>query len=355
MKPIIFRENKYSFTEITKLKKSTKVREVIDLYKEQLEELYEIEHPSEKFDPDFAKKSREFINSTSSKDRSNLGDWIFYPWNGQLIHMVNKNQYEIIHTNRNQNIITSEEQKKLSQSVVGVVGLSIGNAMAVSMAYTGVGGVIKMSDFDVLSTSNLNRIRAGIGYVGKPKIEITSQQIYEINPYIKLDLYQNGLKAKELDKFLNGKHKPQVIFEAIDDFEMKIRIRLEAKKSKVPVVMLTNLGDSLLIDIERYDTEKNVQVFNGLIGNAAKDILSKPITEADKQKYAVQIVGIQNVPKRVLDSVMQVNKTLVGRPQLMSTVTIGGGIAAMIARKIILGEKIKSGRTRIVFDDYLLK
>ncbi len=352
MKPIIFKQGQYSPAEISRLKKSKKVREVLDIYKEQLEELFEIENPTKLFDKDHKSLVKKFISSRLQE--KSAGNWIFFPWSRQLIHCVTESEYNSIRTNRNQNIITKQEQKTLKDAVVGMVGLSIGNAMAVSMAYTGAANTMKLADFDVLSTSNLNRIRSGLGFIGKRKIDITAQQIYEINPYAKLELYDKGLKKEQLDKFLGGK-KPDVIFEAIDDFEMKIRVRIAAKKAKVPVVMLTNLGDSLLIDIERYDTEKNVKIFNGLIGDIGEQILKKPITEEDKKKYAIGIVGRKNIPERVFKSVLEVNRTLVGRPQLMSTVTVGGGIAAMIARKIILGEKIKSGRTRIVFDDYLIK
>jgi len=133
----------------------------------------------------------------------------------------------------------------------------------------------------------------------------------------------------------------------IDDFEMKIRLRQEARKARIPVVMLTSVGDNIIIDIERYDLDGKLPLFNGLAGNAPEEILRKPITEADKQKYAIQIVGLENVPPRALESVKQVRKTLVGRPQLASSVTIAGGVAAYIARKIILSEPAPSGRSII--------
>lgn len=350
MKPIILKQGQYSAAEISRLKK--KASEVLDIYKSQLEELFEIENPNTLFDEDFHKRQKKFIKERLSQ--KSPGNWIYFPWNKQLVHVVTENEYNDLRTNRNQNIITKQEQKLLRRATVGMVGLSIGNAMAVSMAYTGIANTLKLADFDILSTSNLNRIRSGLSFIGKRKIDITSQQIYEINPYANLKLFDKGLKKTDLDKFFSNP-KPVVVFEAIDDFEMKIRVRIAAKKAKVPVVMLTNLGDSLLIDIERYDTEKKVKIFNGLIGDIGEQILKKPITEDDKKKYAIGIVGKDNIPERVFKSVLEVNKTLVGRPQLMSTVAVGGGIAAMIARKIILGEKIKSGRTRIVFDNFLKK
>jgi tRNA A37 threonylcarbamoyladenosine dehydratase len=260
-----------------------------------------------------------------------------------------------VRTNRNRNIINEREQKKLAAATIGILGLSIGNGMAVSLAYNGIGGQMKIADFDKLSVSNLNRVRAGLGEIGNHKVDITTQQIYEVNPHAKLTSFSKGVKKQDLDSFLTKTPQVNIVLEAIDDFEMKIRVRLAAKKAKIPVVMLTNLGDSLLIDVERYDTEQNTKLFNGLIGQTAEEILSKPVTEEDKKKYALAIVGKENVPPRVLESVMKINKTLVGRPQVMSTVTIGSGVAAYVVRKILLGDKVVSGRRRIVFDDFLMK
>lgn len=130
---------------------------------------------------------------------------------------------------------------------------------------------------------------------------------------------------------------------------MKIRIRLEARKNKTPVVMLTSLGDNLLIDIERYDLEPNLPLFNGLIGKTPEEILSKPVRLEDKNRYAVQIVGKENVPQRAMESLKEIGKTLVGRPQLLSTITVGSGVAAYLAREIALGNNVQSGRKLISF------
>ena len=75
------------------------------------------------------------------------------------------------------------------------------------------------------------------------------------------------------------------------------------------------------------------------------------ISEEDIKRYAVQIVGRENVPPRAMESLKEINKTLVGRPQLLSTVIIGSGVAAYLAREIALGNKVKSGRRLVKFDE----
>ena len=135
---------------------------------------------------------------------------------------------------------------------------------------------------------------------------------------------------------------------------MKILIRKEAQELKIPVVMLTSIGDSVMIDVERYDLEPEVKIFNGLVDEKdIEDILSKKVSKEEVNKYVVSIVGSQNIPEKVKDSLKEIGKTLSGRPQLMSTVTVASGLAVFIARKIALGEKVPSGRSIFNFEDII--
>lgn len=63
------------------------------------------------------------------------------------------------------------------------------------------------------------------------------------------------------------------------------------------------------------------------------------------------MVGKENIPTRALQSVREINKTLVGRPQLSSTVAISGALASYLSRRIILGKKLPSGRKRISLNE----
>lgn len=340
-KPIIVKDLK-------RFKKNNPFWEVHDIYKDQLNELFEVNYPQLINTSNFEKKRTEFISK-----KKNGGEWIYFPWSGQLIHSVNRKDYYLLRTNRNRNLITKEEQKKLNDFAIGVVGLSVGGNMAVSLAYQGIANSMKLADFDSLATTNLNRVRAGIHHIGLPKTDIIAQQIYEINPYANLKLYPKGLTKNNLDDFVNGNPKPKLLFEIIDDFEMKIRLRLKAKSKGIAVVMLTNLGDSILVDIERYDLDRKLSLFNGLLGKIPEEILGKPISKSDKIKYAVEIVGKKNISQRALQSLSEINKTLVGRPQLSSTVTVASGIASFLTRLLALGQSLPSGRQLISLDKIL--
>lgn len=348
----IFKEGGYSFYDIQRLKGYYKPK-VVDIYLTQLKELFEVKNP--RFilynDP---KKFTEFKNKKLKRDLAAAGDWIYYPWSNVLLHTLTENENYLLRTNRNQNIITAREQEKLRNFTVAIAGLSVGGNIAVTLIYNGFSKNIKLADFDSLSATNLNRVRARLEDIGENKIDIITKQILEIDPYIKIYSYPNGLNRKNLQDFLTGIPKPKLIFEIIDDFKLKILIRKMAKKNKIPVVMLTNLGDSVLIDIERYDLDQNTKIFNGRVNEEIlNNILYGKIGEDEKKKYAIELVGKENLSQRVIKSVMNIGKTLVGRPQVMSTVTISSGIAALIARKIALGEKVLSGRSLVKLNEFI--
>lgn len=350
-KPTILYEGKYTIDDLTKFREQNPIWSEHNIYENQLRELFEITYPHLRLSPVYQAKLSKFIIEKTKVGKNLSGNWIYFPWSGIFLHTVTKEEYYFLKTNRNKNIITDTEQKKLLDFTPGVVGLSVGNNIAMSLAHSGIGRKMKLAEGDVLETTNLNRVRVGIDEVGFSKIEIVARQIYEINPYADLDLYTNGLNDKNLEEFINKDPVPDLIFEVIDDFKMKIRLRLAARKAKIPVIMLTNLGDNLLIDVERYDLDKGMSLFNGLVGDIPQEILLRSITEEDKKEYAVQLVGISNIPKKVLHSVRQINKTLIGRPQLMSTANVAAGVATYLARRIALGNKVISGRKLAKFSD----
>ncbi len=331
-RPIILKQD-----EIEQYKASHKIWQQVDLIKEQLGELYEINFPAAHNDK--AKRETFIEDNISTVDQY----WIYYPWSGVLLRTIGEPELFRLRTNRNQNLITKDELQKCNKACIGIFGLSVGNSIAVTLAYSGVDGLLKLGDFDTISTSNLNRLRAGLKDVGKPKVDLVAEQIWELNPFAELELYEHGIHEGDLDAFFGGT-KPQVIFDEIDDFQMKIKLRIKAKKEGVSVVMLTSLGDNVLIDVERFDLDKNIALFNGLLGNTPEEILNSEIGEREKVKYAINLVGSKYIPAKALESLFEINRTLVGRPQLGSTIMIGGGIGTFIARKIILGQSLPSGR-----------
>ncbi len=349
--PHILKEGNYTLQDVEKLKRKFAIWKVCDIYERQLNELFQITHPQFLYSPSYEEECQKFIVSRLREKGQSRGNWIYFPWSGRLVHTVTEEEYAGLRTNRNRDIITAEEQQALRRFTVGLVGLSVGSNIATALTYSGIADTMKLAEFDILETTNLNRIRARLDHVGQKKIDLTAEQIYEANPYARLTMYFFGLESKKLKNFVADNPRPRLIFEIIDSFEIKIRLRQVARTYRVPVMMVTNLGDSVIIDVERYDVRKDAPFFNGRAGRIPEDILERPdITDQDRHRYAVALAGVQNIPPRALQSVAAIGKTLVGRPQMTSTVTAATGFCVYIARKIALGDSALSGSWLVKFD-----
>lgn len=341
MQPIILASGSvYSSAAVAALRKDNKIWKEVDLLAGQLAELFEIDNPDLLHKTDFLERQITYIQDQLGDTPELVGSWVYLPWNGQLIHMVGSADFNRLRTNRNQNLVTADEQAILASAHVGIAGLSVGNSIAIGLAQHGIGS-LHISDDDTLETCNLNRLRAGVHQIGLAKQIVATQQLWELNPYLNLTTH-GRLTTDDLDDFFAG--NPVAVFDEIDDFEMKIRLRVAAQKHLTPVLMLTSLGDNVLIDVERYDLEPEAEVFHGLLGDLPEEILIQPITEDAKSRYAMDLVGAQYVPTRALASLMQIGRTLVGRPQLASAVIIDGGIATFLVRRLALGQDLPSGR-----------
>ena len=344
-KPIILLEDTYSENDLAEFVKKHPYCSEIDQFDIQIEELFEIHHPHLRMSDEFELQKTSYIKKYTNGCKRTSGNWVYYPWRNVLVHMLNAHDFYQVKTNRNKLLISEVEQNKLQNFSIGIIGLSIGGVMAQTLARMGFSNKMKLIDFDQISLSNLNRLPHGILSIGNSKALEQAKLLYEIDPYMDLLVSEEKLSTVTLANFFSYDYAPSLIVDAIDDFKMKIQIRLEARKRRIPVVMLTSLGDNLLIDVERYDIDKDYPLFHGVNDEIIDEILATERVSVEiMKKFATQLVGKKNIPKRALESLSQINKTLVGRPQLYSTVVFGSVVLSKLIRKIALTERCHSGR-----------
>lgn len=338
IQPIIINGRNFNLKEI---KRKFKIKKIIDVYSNFLEDLFLIRNPKYRFNKEnFKEDFKNFFKKlTQKKDAKYLGKWIYYPYDQTLIHSLEEKLFLEVLTARNKNLITKKEQEKFYKAKIGVAGLSVGSHAAITIARMGGGKFMKLADPDTIDPSNLNRINFGINNIGANKAIATAQTIWSINPYSNIELYIEGINQKNFSRFLDNL---DILIEELDDIELKWKIREEARKRRIPVVMATDNGDSVIMDIERFDLEPKRSIFHGNLKNF--DI--NEIKQSPKKLFQAiaKIIDIKLVPSRVLESVMEVGKTLYSWPQLCTAASISGAITAYIVRKIILEKKILSGK-----------
>lgn len=313
------------------------------IYEAQLEELAEIRNPGA--------SPNELPSMAGDLKASNNPVYVYFPWRNIVLEMVDHEAFTEIKTNRNQLLIMSDEQKTLYNLNIAIAGMSVGSSILYGLVGTGIGSSIAIADDDIFSTSNLNRVQATVLDVDEQKVQVAKRKALEMNPFLKLDAISSRVSMDSIGDFITD--ETDIIFEEIDDFKMKLELRNEAKKRKIPFVMLTNLGDSVQIDIERYDIEPETQPFFGLVApELIEDIKNSQIDQELMKKLSLALVDRDLVPQRAVDTLMQIGTSLVGRPQLYSTVALDGGIAPYLVRRIFLGDGVKSGRFSIKLSEF---
>ncbi|MGE0562565.1 MAG: Rv1355c family protein [Flavobacteriales bacterium] len=333
--------NETSAKELEVLLSTTPSIIIIDEIYSQLQELVKLKHPKIKFTAEqLEQKITEHLNGVKL---DYYGYWIYYPWLNKLIHLLNEHEFVEVRTNRNQYKITPEEEELLSKKTIGIIGLSVGKAIALTIAMERICGELIIADFDVIELSNLNRIQTGVQNFNVKKTAVVAREIAEIDPYLKVTCLSEGLTEENLTEFFypNGK-KLDLCIEVCDGLSTKIFARQKAKEYKIPVVM--NSSDRGTTDIERFDLDPDLPILHGLIDHLDLTLVKQAKTNEEKVPYLLPMLGLETSSTRLRASMLEIEQTITTWPQLASGVIIGGGICTDVCRRILLNQFHDSGR-----------
>ncbi len=332
---------------LDELRKRHAVEQVADAYDELLEDLFLIRNPRFKFAPSHAEEFAMWKKDLPAELAQ--GIWVYFPWNKLAERMLPEAEHLELRTARNKNLITKEEQERFYNARVAVAGLSVGSHGALTLALMGGARHIHLADPDVISGSNLNRIRYDYSKVGRNKVHVAAEYLYQLDPYADVTMFDEGVDASNVDAFLGGEIPVDVLVEELDSLEMKIRLRIAARKKRVPVVMATDNGDGVVVDIERYDLDPKTELFNGALGPITIDEFAA-FTPSDLPKLATKVAGPDLIVPRMLLSLKEVGKTLYSWPQLGDAATLSGVAIAYCVRKLVLKEPLAAGKLEINLD-----
>lgn len=331
-------QDKKAFVQLISDQQAVQIVDEIEL---QLRDLVKLENPTKALsEGDYTTLIQEKLGKQS---REEYGVWVYYPWRNQLVHMLDEEEFIRVRTIRNAYKITPEEQALLRGKKIGVVGLSVGQSVALALAMERIGGEIRIADFDRLELSNMNRIRTGVGNLGVMKGELVRREIAEIDPFIRVVFYDEGLIASNAMDFLTKGGQLDALVEECDSADVKLMVRKKCAQLGIPVVMETS--DRGVLDIERYDLDKNYPLLHGLISKEYVEMDS--LNPEQKREVMFQCIDVQKASERGRLSLGEIGKTITTWPQLATDVILGGAVAAMAVRMILLNNGIKSSRTYV--------
>jgi GNAT superfamily N-acetyltransferase len=279
------------------------------------------------------------------------GTWAWYPWTRRLVHLLPRAEFRLVRTDRNRGKVSRTRQRELLDRRIGVIGLSVGNSAAITMALEGVGGAFRLADVDDVSLSNLNRLRAGVHDVGVAKAVICARQLAEIDPYLEVEIHPGGLTEDNLHEFFTGgAGQVDLLVEECDTPFAKIAARERARELRVPVLM--DCDDRGMLDVERFDLEPDRPILHGRLG-ALKSGDVATMTRAEQTGLILAMVDVDRISPQLAASFPEVGRTLSSWPQLASGVALGGALVTDAARRILLGQRCASGRYYTDFDELL--
>lgn len=348
-KPLIFRlDNAQDKQRLEELFTSGQISFVQNEMYGQLQELIKSKNPSVKI------KANEYpalIDTfLAGQDIDEYGVWVYYPWNKRLLHLLDEEDFVEVRTNRNQYKITREEQHELRKKKIGIIGLSVGQSIALTMAMERIFGELRLADFDTAELSNLNRIRTGVQNLGLNKTVIVAREIAEIDPFLKVNIFSDGLTETNMDQFFTGNGKLDLLVEVCDGLDIKILSRYKARELQIPVIMDTN--DKGMLDVERFDLEPNRDILHGL-ANGLDPQNIKDLSNEDKIPYILKMIGAETISTRLKASMLEVEQSINTWPQLASSVTLGGALTTDVSRRLLLDQFHQSGRYYVDMEDLI--
>ncbi len=339
MKPKIFKQKPSGLT----------VNRSVDAYNSTLRELFFLDYPGIKI------QNSEYESLFQSWKTKTIVPkiWLYYPSKKTLIATVGENEFFKLRTARNKNLITSKEQISYRNLSVGIAGLSVGSSILSALVISGGPRNIKLADFDSLELTNLNRIQASLLDIGRPKHEIAAERVWESDPFAKLQLFSQGINKKNINKFFLGTPRLNVFIDEMDNIEMKLHSRIMARKYKIPVLMATDNGDTVTLDVERFDQEPKRKLFHGVVGDIEKLNFNK-FSYQEWLALATRIVGHKHLTPKMRLSLRSIGKNIAAVPQLGTTAMMAGSSVSLALRKIANNEKLTSGRYVISLEKHFI-
>ncbi len=321
---------------------------VYDALAGQLGELVKVLHPTRRFTAEqLAEGIREHLKGVSAEE---YGVWIYYPWADRIVHILDEKEFTELRTSRNLYKITREERDVLARQTIGVIGLSVGQSIAITMALERTFGEIRLADFDSLELTNMNRIRTGLHNLDVPKVVIAAREIAEMDPFLKVVCYPEGITEANIDDFLTKDGRVDILVDECDSLDIKLLCRYRARAHGIPVVMDTS--DRGMIDIERFDLEPDRPIFHGLLPQVDPAEV-KRYDGQERLRLALTIIGQETMSARGKASMREVGTTITTWPQLGSSVVLGGAVATDVCRRISLKTIRCSGRYYVDLDEII--
>ncbi|WP_290452844.1 tRNA threonylcarbamoyladenosine dehydratase [uncultured Muribaculum sp.] len=139
-------------------------------------------------------------------------------------------------------LLGHEAVGRLSCCHVAVVGVGGVGAYAAEMLARTAVGHITLIDGDSVSPSNLNRqLPALVSTIGRPKVDVMSQRITDINPSACVDALNTFITPESVDGIMT-RMAPDFVIDAIDSIQPKVTLAAWCIHNNVRIISSMGAG-----------------------------------------------------------------------------------------------------------------
>lgn len=245
-------------------------------------------------------------------------------------------------SSRNIGILTEKEQGVLKKSTVAIAGVGgIGGFTAERLVRLGVGH-IKIADPEFFEPSNLNRqFGCYKSTINKNKAVVIGKILNDINPFVKLDIYREGINRGNICDFIKGSN---IVIEEVDynAFEITQLLHRECRRKKIHIITSFAVGFGCSVFIFSPRGISLDEFFKEPIRN-------KGITRFRLSPKKICPLKLSYIPRETSE------KILSGKQKFMPTVSPGVALASVVmateTAKFILRKKSPLVAPNYIFVD----
>lgn len=293
-----------------------------------------------------------------SEESVGYGTWVYFPHTGKLVRFADKYWHRIALLVRNSTLIQDPEMRmswfdireRFDNAVIAVAGCSLGNNVAHAIARDIRPTRMKVADNKDYHLTNANRVHLTYDDLGRNKAIVTAEQLNSLDPFMDISVFSEGVHEGNIDLFVKGDGNSEppatVILEETDDPDMKIFIRENARKSGIPVVMVSDIGSAAQADIRRFDLDRSLSLAPLVPDEELyrkRDEWRADLANRTKfYEFAFALIGDHyKLSPEFKKIVLKENTPIFGGvPQLGSTAMMAGGIAGEVTARLLLGFKL---------------
>lgn len=315
----------------------------------------------------------EWIRYTHAleKGRDNTfdyGTYAYYADRKALVRYCSAYWHRLVSIASNSKLLSDPEDKLswkeiriiLENTTIAVAGSSVGNNI-LHLAVMDLRPLhVKIADKSLYKMENINRVRLSYWDIVESnarrkectdmllrnKAIVTASQLYSIDPYLTVHTYPEGINEGNVDRFLEGgiKEPPaDVLIEEVDDPKIKLFLREQARTRRIPLLMASDFGSCVQLDILRYDKNKKLPLTYGthdrVLRQATRTVEDNPGNREHFFTFVDSLVGTDyrsDELKKIIDLNTEIpTSTII--PQLGSTAAVAGGLIAEVIARIRLG------------------